>query len=92
LCPKNHPPIPVLRLTLKSSHYIDYCCLRNRWRKLGPSESSKNPSFTADVDTSTLIGSSWQTNRWWKLSPWCPNNHPPNPFLPLTLKSSMYID
>jgi hypothetical protein len=50
LCPKNHPPIPVLRLTLKSSHYIDYCCLINRWRKLGPSESSKKPSFTADVD------------------------------------------
>ena len=25
LCPKNHPRKPVLRLTLKSSLYIDYC-------------------------------------------------------------------
>jgi len=52
LGPKNHPRSPVLRLTLKSSFYVDYCCLRNRWRKLGPwtQKSSKKPSSTADAD------------------------------------------
>jgi hypothetical protein len=28
---------------LKSSMYIDYCWLRNRWRKLGPSDPKNHP-------------------------------------------------
>ena len=33
----------VLRLTLKSSLYMDYCWLRNRSRKLGPSDPKNHP-------------------------------------------------
>jgi len=44
--PKNHPRNPVLRMTLKSSIYTRYCCLRNRWRKQSPWD----PSSTTDAN------------------------------------------
>jgi len=44
--PKNLPRNPVLRLTLKSSMYTRYCCLRNRWRKRSPWDQSS----TSDAD------------------------------------------
>jgi len=77
-----------LRLTLRSSMYIDYCWFRNCWRKLGPSDPKnhrRSPVLRLTLTCSAQINYSWQTNRWWKLSPWCPKNHPRNPVLPLTL-------
>jgi hypothetical protein len=95
LCPKNHPRKPVLRLTLKSSLYMDYCWLRNRWRKLGPPDPKNNPRrpvLRLTLTSSAQINYNWQTNPWWKLSPCCTKNQPPKPILRLTLKSSLYMD
>jgi hypothetical protein len=48
LGPKNHPRSPRLCLTLPSSTEIDYCWLRNSWRKLHP--SCPKPSSTPDAE------------------------------------------
>jgi hypothetical protein len=52
LRPRNHQRDPVLRLMLKSSAYINYCWLRNRWRKqsLSIKKSSSKPSSMADTE------------------------------------------
>jgi hypothetical protein len=91
-CPKIHPQNAVLRLTLKSSLYVDYCWLRNRWRKRGPGtqKSSTIPVLRLTLTSSAQIKYSWQTNRWLKLSPCRTKNHSRNPVLRLTLKSSIY--
>jgi hypothetical protein len=71
-CPKIHPRNVVLRLTLKSSMYIDYCWLRNRWRKLGPPDQKNHPwspVLWLTLTSSAQINNSWQTNPGWKLSP-----------------------
>jgi len=92
---KTHPRSPVLPLTLKSSMYVDYSWIRNRWRKLGPSDPKthlRSPVLRLTLTSSAQIDYTWQKNSWWKLCPCSPNNHPRNPFLPPTLKSSLYID
>jgi hypothetical protein len=69
---KKYPWKPVLRLTLKSSLYMDYSWLRNRWRKLGPSDPKNNPTspvLRLTMTSCAQINYSWQTNRCWKLSP-----------------------
>jgi hypothetical protein len=62
----------VLPLMLKSSMYIDYCWLRNRWRKLGPSDPKNHPR--SPVLRLTLTSSIYTEycclrNRWRKLGP-----------------------
>jgi hypothetical protein len=92
---KTHPRSPVLPLTLKSSMYVDYCWLRNRWRKLGHSDPKNNPRILVlrlTLTSFTHIDYCWQKNSRRKLSPWCPKIHPRNAVLRLTLKSSMYTD
>jgi hypothetical protein len=63
-------------------------------RSLGPKNHPRSPVLRLTLTSSSQIKYSWQTNRWWKLSPCCPKNHPRNPVLPLTLtlKSSTQID
>jgi hypothetical protein len=39
--PKNHP-VSLLRLTMKSSMYVDYCLPWNHWGKLGPRDPKIN--------------------------------------------------
>jgi len=63
----------------------------NNW-SLGPKNHPRSPVLRLTLTSSAQIKYSWQTNRWWKLSPCCPKNHPRNPVLPLMLRSSMYID
>jgi len=53
LGPKNHQWSALLRLTLTSSTHIDYCWLRNRWRKLipcCPKNNPRNPVPTANAE------------------------------------------
>jgi hypothetical protein len=53
LGPKNHQWSALLRLTLTSSTHIDYCWLRNRWRKLipcCPKNNLRNPVPTANAE------------------------------------------
>jgi len=72
---KKYPWKPVLRLTLKSTLYMDYCWLRNRWGKLGPADPKNHPRSLVvrlTLTSSAKINYSWQTNRWWKLSPCVP--------------------
>jgi hypothetical protein len=61
-------------------------------RTLGPQKSSKKPVLRLTLTSFAQIKYSWQTNRWWKLSPCCSKNHPRNLVLRLTLKSSIYTD
>ena len=89
------PRNPVLPLMLKSWMYIDYCWLRNRWRKLGPSDPKnhpRSPVLWLTLTSSAQINYSWQTNRWGKLSPCSPKYQPRNPVIQLTLKSSIYTE
>jgi hypothetical protein len=72
LCPKNHPRNLVLPLTLKSSMYVDYCWLRNRWRKLWPSDPKNHPRILVvrlTLISSAEINYSWQTNHFWNWAP-----------------------
>jgi hypothetical protein len=61
-------------------------------RSLGPKNRPISPVLRLTLTSSAQIKYSWQTNRWWKLSPWCPKINPRNAVLRLTLKSSLYID
>jgi hypothetical protein len=95
LCPKNHPWKTVLRLTLKSSLYIDYCSLRNRWRKLGPCDPKNNPRspvLRLTLKSSLYMDYCWLRNRWPKLGLPDPKNNPRSPVLRLTLTSSAEIN
>jgi hypothetical protein len=85
---------PVLRLTMKSSIYIDYCWLINRWWKLGPwtQKSSKKPNSTDDADIFCAHTLLLFVKLLTKTEPYCPKNHPRNPILRPTLKSSLYLD
>jgi hypothetical protein len=50
---------------------MDYCWIRIRWRKLGPSDPKNNPRspfLRLTMASSAQINYNWQTNRWWKLS------------------------
>jgi hypothetical protein len=61
-------------------------------RTLWPKNRPQSPVLRLTLTSSTEINYSWQTNRWWQLSPCCPKNHPRKPVLRLTLKSSHYMD
>jgi len=61
-------------------------------RTLEPKKSSKKPSSTADADIFCKNKLLLTDKPLMKTEPLCPKNHPRNPVLPLTLKSSMYID
>jgi hypothetical protein len=54
-------------------------------------KSSSKPSSTADAQSSIYTDYCCLRNRWWKLSPWCPKNHPRSLVLLLTLTSSAQI-
>jgi len=69
---KTHPRSPVLRLRLTSSHYMDYCWLGNRWRKLWPSDPKNHPRILVirlTLTSSAEINYSWQTNQFWNWAP-----------------------
>jgi hypothetical protein len=93
-CSQNHPRKRVLRLTMKSSMYVDYCLPWNRWGKLGPGtqKSSNKPSSMADAVIFSAQRLLLVWNSWQKLIPCCSQNHPRKRVLRLTMKSSMYVD
>jgi hypothetical protein len=52
--------------------YIDYCWLRNRWRKLWPSDPKNHPRILVvrlTLTSSAAINYSWQTNHFWNWAP-----------------------
>ena len=49
-------------------------------RSLGTKNHPRSPVLQLTLTSSTHIDYSWQRNRWWKLSPWCPKNHPRTQF------------
>jgi hypothetical protein len=84
LWPKNHTISPLLRMMLTSSTHINYCWLRNRWRKLRPSctkNNPRNPVLRLALKTSMDIDYCWLKNHWQKLSPYGPKHHPRSPVL-----------
>ena len=91
---KNHPRNPVRRLTLKSSMYIDYCWLRNRWQNLGPGtqKSSKKPSSTADADIFCAHGLLLAQIPLTRTRTLGRKNHQRSHVLRLTLTSCAHID
>jgi hypothetical protein len=70
-------PELVLRLTLKSSAHIDYCRLRNHWRKLSrcrPGNKHRKPVLQVTVKSSLHIDYCRIRNHWQKLSRRTPGN------------------
>jgi len=73
LLSQKYPRHLVLRLTLKSSMSIDYCCLRNRWWKLShscPKNHPRNPVLRLTLKSSMCIDYCRLRNRLPKLGPW----------------------
>jgi hypothetical protein len=61
-------------------------------RTLGPKNHPRSPVLWLTLTSSAKINYLWESNRCWKLSPWCPKIHPRNPILSLMMKSSIYTD
>jgi len=75
LGPKKHPRSQVLRLTMIFSAHIDYCWLRNRWRKQSPccpKNHPWNPVLRLTLKSSMYVDYCRLRNRWQKLGPWDP--------------------
>jgi hypothetical protein len=49
-------------------------------RSLGPKNHPRSLVLRLTLTSSVHIDYSWQRNRWRKLSPWCPKNHPRTQF------------
>jgi hypothetical protein len=72
---KNHPWIQVLRLTMMFFAHIDYCWLRNCWRKQSPcclKNHPRNPVLRLTLNSSLYIDYCCLINRWREPGPWDP--------------------
>jgi len=70
---RNHQRSQVLRLTIMFFAHIDYCWLRNRWRKQSPccpKNHPRNPILRLTLKYSMYIDYCWLRNRWRELGPW----------------------
>ena len=86
----NHHRNPLLRLMVKSSLHIDYCRIRNQWRKLSRCTPGNSSTDDAEIVSTHRLLQKW--NHWRKPSRCRPGNQHRKPVLQLTVKSSLHID